>query len=86
MILPKTEYPLLDFADNCEVNKSLILKFVEEGGAEFLSQAFIAYASTELIKKDFLDNMTPVGGLAHGRDIMAAILNDFVKQFEAKNN
>ena len=85
MILPKTKYPLLDLADNIGVSKSLVLKFIEEGGAEFLNHVFVAYAAEEMVKKDFFDGMTPVGGFAHGRDTMAAVLNDFKEQFDKKN-
>ena len=85
MILPKTEYPLLDFAEQSEVSQSLILQFIEKGGAEYLNNVFVAYAKDELIKKSFLDNMTPVGGLDLGREIMAGIFNNFQKQFNEKN-
>lgn len=82
MMLPKSTTPLLDFANKSGVNHNLIIRFIEDGGAEFLNDVFIDYASEELMKKDFLDKMTPVGGLALGRDIMAAIFNNFKKEFD----
>jgi len=85
MKLPDSQFPLLDYADASEVKQSLILHFIEEGGAEFLNNVFIAYAAEELMKKDFLDGETPVGGLALGRDIMAAVFNNFKKEFDKKN-
>ena len=85
MILNNTKFNLLEYADKTGVSQSLILKFIEDGGAEFLNEVFVAYATDELVDKDFLDNMTPVGGLAHGRDIMASVFNNFQKQFDEKN-
>lgn len=67
------------------MSQSLILNFIEKGGAEYLNNVFVAYAKTELMKKDFLDDMTPVGGLSLGRDIMAAVFNNFKAEFDKKN-
>jgi len=85
MILPKTEYALLDYADKCGVSQSLILKFIEEGGAEYFQAVLTEYIAEELVKKDFLDGLTPVGGVAFCRDTMAAVFNNFKAEFDTKN-
>ena len=79
------DFNLLDFADKKEVSQSLILQFIEKGGAEYLVEVFVELARMELVNKDFLDNMTPVGGLYLGKDILAGIFNNFQKQFNEKN-
>jgi hypothetical protein len=85
MNLPKTENPLLDFADQCEVSKSLIYNFIEQGGAEFVHRVFIEYMAKELIDKDFFDKYTPVGAVAHSRDVLGTIFNNFKEQFDNEN-
>ena len=85
MILNNTKFNLLDYADKTGVSQSLILKFIEDGGAEFLNEVFTDRVLEEMIKKDFLDGMTATGGLAHGRDVMASVFNDFKEQFDEKN-
>ncbi len=86
MILPNTETPLLDYADSCKVSQSLLINFIDQGGAEYLNNVFVAYVADELVKKDFLDGLTPVGGIAHARDMMAAVFNNFKAEFDEKNS
>lgn len=85
MKLPISDTPLQDLAEKKGASKSLVYDFITKGGAGFMNDLFIEYANKYLVDKDFLDGYTPVGALAVGRDIMAAILNDFVAEFDKKN-
>ena len=84
MILPQTETPLIDFADQSKVSQSLLLQFIEQGGADFFINAWVAYATEDLKKTEFLNNLTPVQGLDRGRLIFEDIAKDFVEQFEQR--
>jgi len=86
MKLQEIKNRLLDFADQTGVSQTLIINFIEQGGQEFLSAVFTAYVVDKLIQKDFLDEITPVGALSLGDDIITDIFNDFQKQFAEKND
>ena len=86
MKLQEIKNRLLDFADQTGVSQTLIINFIEQGGQEFLSAVFTAYVVDKLIQKDFLDEITPVGALSLGDDIITDIFNDFQEQFVEKND
>ena len=85
MNLPSTSTPLLDFADQSKVSQSLILKFIEEGGADYMMNAWLAYSVKELRNRKLLDKTTPVEALDLGRRIFEDIFTDFLQQFNDKN-
>ena len=84
MILPQTKTPLIDFADQSQVSQSLIILFIEKGGADFFMNVWVAYATSDLKKTEFLNDLTPVQALNRGRLIFEDIAKDFAEQFEQK--
>lgn len=85
MILPNTQFSLLDFADESKVSQSVIYNFIKEGGSDYIINAWVSYACKELKNRVLLDGMTPVGGLELGRQLFEQIFLDFEDQFEDKN-
>jgi len=83
MILPNTDKPLLDYADQSSVSQSLLLKFIEDGGAKYFEEVFVAYATQYLMDSAFLDGVTPVGAFDKARVIYKAISEDFTEEFKA---
>ena len=85
MILNDTKFNLLDYADKTGVSQSLILKFIEEGGADFVNEIFMDYVFEQLGDKNFFDGMTTLGAVSHSQEIMLSVFNNFQKQFDVKN-
>ena len=76
---------LLELATKKEINPGLIYDFIEKGGADFIHQAFIETMFEEMVELDFMDNYTPIGAVAHSRDVLASIFNDFKAEFDQAN-
>lgn len=85
MNLPKTEYPLLDYADQTGVSQSVLLDFIEKGGGEFVERVFTEYIYEELSKKETFDNLTPMGSVSLCRIKLGDVFLHFQGQFEDKN-
>ena len=85
MNLPKNDFPLTTMAEELGV-VSLIEKLIEDGGGQFLDNAWVAYAAVHLRNKSMLDGLTPVGGLDLGRRIFEDILLDFEKELNKKRD
>jgi len=79
------EFQLLEFADKQNIPHGLIIRFIEDGGAEFVHDVFVEYMRQQLVDKDFLDKYTPVGAVALSRDMVAAIFNNFKEEYNKKN-
>jgi len=76
---------LLELADSKGIPRSLIYNFIEKGGADYIHEVFVRTMIQEMIEKDFMNTYTPVGAVAHSRDMIAAIFNDFKQQFDKEN-
>ena len=76
---------LLELANKEGVNAGLIYNFIEEGGAEFVNKAFVELMIEEMTRLDFMDKKTPVGAVAHSRDMIASIFNNFKEEFDKAN-
>jgi hypothetical protein len=83
MILPNTDFPLIDFAKQGGVNYADVVRFIESGGADFIMNCWLAYSVGELKKQSLLEDLTPVGGLDLGRRIFEDVFADFLKQSES---